>query len=341
MTRTLLSLPLILLSALYSTASSAQTKPDEDERWFQTEIIVFEIREKNTTNSQEIWPNDPGLPGYEDIVELSPVVEHAAEDGVEVEEKNPSSRDLTPVRLPPPATEVVIPDTGTSSDDAASLASGEENTEQPFQLLADDELTLTEAAETLASSSKYIRIMHIAWRQPVSAKEDAQAVYIHSNLGQIALEPPPALIEIDKLMAPPELIERPLLLGVPQEIETEESEAGPLRTIDGTIRLHLGRYLHLEVDLLYRNQTEPMASNTFYMLGEEEQPQTLFRMHQTRRMRSGELHYFDHPMFGVLALITPYELPEPEIAEPEITEEEISVSEEATKHDAATESPPE
>lgn len=32
-------------------------------------------------------------------------------------------------------------------------------------------------------------------------------------------------------------------------------------------------------------------------------------MHQSRRMRSGELHYLDHPRLGVLALITPIEAP--------------------------------
>ncbi|MGB5299133.1 MAG: CsiV family protein, partial [Thiogranum sp.] len=39
------------------------------------------------------------------------------------------------------------------------------------------------------------------------------------------------------------------------------------------------------------------------------------RLRQQRRMRSKELHYFDHPRFGVIALITPYQ-PEPE-PEPE------------------------
>lgn len=33
------------------------------------------------------------------------------------------------------------------------------------------------------------------------------------------------------------------------------------------------------------------------------------QLNQPRRMRSGELHYLDHPMFGLLIRITPYELP--------------------------------
>jgi hypothetical protein len=32
-------------------------------------------------------------------------------------------------------------------------------------------------------------------------------------------------------------------------------------------------------------------------------------------MRSGEVHYFDHPFFGVIAVVQPYEPPEPPTTE--------------------------
>ena len=34
-------------------------------------------------------------------------------------------------------------------------------------------------------------------------------------------------------------------------------------------------------------------------------------------MRSGELHYFDHPRFGIIALVTPYEIPVVEVKHPQ------------------------
>jgi hypothetical protein len=37
----------------------------------------------------------------------------------------------------------------------------------------------------------------------------------------------------------------------------------------------------------------------------------VFRLQQSRRMRSSEIHYLDHPLFGVIAQVTPYELPQP------------------------------
>jgi hypothetical protein len=56
----------------------------------------------------------------------------------------------------------------------------------------------------------------------------------------------------------------------------------------GQIALSRGRYLHLTLDLVYQ--------------GEDGQRYVL---RQTRRMRSNERHYLDHPKFGVIALVTP------------------------------------
>jgi hypothetical protein len=60
--------------------------------------------------------------------------------------------------------------------------------------------------------------------------------------------------------------------------------------LDGTITLLRERFLHLDVDLVL---------------------QSSYSLDERRRVRSGELHYFDHPMFGVIAEVNPYEPPEP------------------------------
>jgi hypothetical protein len=56
----------------------------------------------------------------------------------------------------------------------------------------------------------------------------------------------------------------------------------------GQIALSRGRYLHLTLDLVYEGQ-----DGQRYVL------------RQTRRMRSNERHYIDHPKFGLIALVTP------------------------------------
>ena len=85
------------------------------------------------------------------------------------------------------------------------------------------------------------------------------------------------------------------------EIPADASE-GPVK-IEGTVRVAVERYLHLYLDLKLVDTT--LAVQTEYL--DFELPE--FRMQQKRRMRSKELHYFDHPKFGVIALITPYTPP--------------------------------
>lgn len=41
--------------------------------------------------------------------------------------------------------------------------------------------------------------------------------------------------------------------------------------------------------------------------GPDNQAMLSFPFHQSRRMRSGELHYLDHPLIGILVLVTPVE----------------------------------
>lgn len=66
-------------------------------------------------------------------------------------------------------------------------------------------------------------------------------------------------------------------------------------SVRGTVRLFISRFLHLDAQLLY---TSPDA------LGGAP-----FELVESRRIRSGELHYFDHPVFGMLARVTPYQPP--------------------------------
>lgn len=60
--------------------------------------------------------------------------------------------------------------------------------------------------------------------------------------------------------------------------------------VSGEIALSRGRYLHLTLDLAF---VPPDAPEQRYIL------------QQSRRMRSNERHYIDHPKFGVIALVTP------------------------------------
>ncbi len=61
--------------------------------------------------------------------------------------------------------------------------------------------------------------------------------------------------------------------------------------VDGTVALHLGRFLHLDAAMVFTAQGEPPQS---WMLSE------------SRKMRSDELHHLDSPRLGLLARITKF-----------------------------------
>ncbi|MEM7407978.1 MAG: CsiV family protein [Pseudomonadota bacterium] len=108
---------------------------------------------------------------------------------------------------------------------------------------------------------------------------------------------------------------RPLLHTGWRQPGLRKSEALPVRvngaaqgvngsSVKGTIRLYRSRYLHLEADLTY---TRPDAGATSGLSGGTNPIRFVLR--ESRRMRSGELHYLDHPLFGMLVRATPYEAP--------------------------------
>jgi Peptidoglycan-binding protein, CsiV len=66
--------------------------------------------------------------------------------------------------------------------------------------------------------------------------------------------------------------------------------------ITGTVALERGVYLHLVLDLRYA-MSDPPA-------GLDAPPGTVFVLDQSQRVRLKERNYFDHPAFGVIALVT-------------------------------------
>jgi hypothetical protein len=67
--------------------------------------------------------------------------------------------------------------------------------------------------------------------------------------------------------------------------------------LSGTVFLERGQFLHLGLALTYE-MAEPPA-------GIGAGPGTRFSLNESRRVRFYERNYYDHPAFGVIALVTP------------------------------------
>jgi hypothetical protein len=103
--------------------------------------------------------------------------------------------------------------------------------------------------------------------------------------------------------------------------------------LDGSLKLYLSRYLHLVVNLqldapdsvnLSAAGNDQISSygdyRTLNEYGDIGRPGPVrYHINENRILRSGELRYFDHPKFGVLAKVTRVEEAE-ESLDPEETE---------------------
>jgi hypothetical protein len=88
---------------------------------------------------------------------------------------------------------------------------------------------------------------------------------------------------------------------LPMLIQTG-AKSGDRWRIEGTIAVTVARYLHADVELRYL--VDATAPN------DPTAPPTYLEMREDRRLRSGELHYLDHPRFGVLLQIDPVTVPD-------------------------------
>jgi peptidoglycan-binding protein CsiV len=73
--------------------------------------------------------------------------------------------------------------------------------------------------------------------------------------------------------------------------------AGNVPGLSGIFYLESGTYLHLGMSLNYQSSNPPES------LGAA--PGTAFMLNESRRIRFDKLSYYDHPAFGVIALVTP------------------------------------
>lgn len=166
-------------------------------------------------------------------------------------------------------------------------------------LLNTDNLPLADMAEKMQRAGDRI-LLHQAWRQPIRERSRAFAILIEA--GDVIPELSNELIDEPYNRQPYSEEQNATLslqlAGMP-ELEENLSESTVQRQLQGALRFHLSRFLHIEPLLWYSDVSS--ENQRFWV-----------KIDQQRRMRSDELHYLDHPLFGLLVRITPWQHPEQE-----------------------------
>ena len=214
--------------------------------------------------------------------------------------------------------------------DLADPVSVQKATELGFSVIPVEELRLQDSVSNIIKSSRYSLLLHTGWRQPGLDEANSVPVWIkggrvydkrYSSIDQVTdIEDArqPQNLSGQQEMADAKPLSDSEDLGTAKAVKPYSADY--LYELEGQITIVLSRYLHTRAELVFRKPAEP---GNLLMLNEDPQldsnsedlvleGQLLlnYALNEQRRMRSKKLHYLDHPEFGMLVLITPYEAPE-------------------------------
>lgn len=187
----------------------------------------------------------------------------------------------------------------------AQLENPEVAEDTGFSLLAGEEMRLMDSAQKISDSSRYSLLLHTGWRQP--GLESGKTIPVWIQGGRVFSN---RYSSIDQFSA----------IQSSEDSGISQTPRYGLYELEGLIEITLSRYLHTRADLVLRKPADPVSLMQQQLdpdLTEEELERLEggsllnYGLNEQRRMRSKKLHYLDHPQFGMLVLITPYEAPEP------------------------------
>lgn len=289
---------------------------DYYENWYQIEIIAFAHR--SSPVSDEMWPlAEPAYP--DDMVAISPPRDEdirpstlSQVDDLLAYEKLWSGHE-DQGRESEPATDFMFEDRSRFSRDPVladmtnptSRQEGTDNEDGPvapvipdnlfrsdapeaFREVSDSEFKLAGIAGSLRRSSNYRLLKHMAWRQPLN-----ETAY-------------------------------PVLMQAGERYDG-------IYELDGTLTVTRSRFLHLATDLWFTEfspnrdsrqlaqgqdpdlaNLDPEIRSRYPQLvawAEQRGTRTPIHLHplvQSRRMRSDETHFIDHPFFGLIVKVTEF-----------------------------------
>lgn len=313
------------------SCSSAWAAKNKEEKWYEVEVIVFANNDASLQESEK-WPENPGTPQMSKVLDLFSSAELLFDDPENlnmyyVEPIVPGEDNLDPL-----ATKISLSNEysllmhrtwrQTAKKKKFSLPvylndNLSDNLYQPFGTPEEQEEEIGEI-----SPEQLLLEALLAEESSLSPQSQNNPFFIHQ------LDP---IVPFDEIE------------GLPESVAVELSPMGPPNhAVFGTLQFFKNRFLHIGVDFSYRappyvpvveelplGEVFPMAKDdseispidqeqlikTEEMLSlsnQEKPPYTGYRLKGSKRIRLKEIHYFDHPLFGVIVRVTSYVEPEPE-----------------------------
>ena len=287
----------LVVSALIlgaSVISVAETQDEVSLTWYQVEVFIF-ANEAFDASKGEQWPQELRLRYPSNSVRLTEVEEAVAVDNFSTIE---DALNQPPVSEPENLE-------GRPAEESDSTATIEPPT--AFELLPLEQFVLVDHAKKLSRQHNFRPLFHQAWLQTMDSRERSAPIVIrggdqfdnHFELeGTIKLSVERYLhIQTDLWLSrfiSMAASDEPFwnTLPLPPEVEKVEKTASDGLFIDATMPLSV----------------RPSIDAFDFIAQPQYRVDKTVVMRQDRRMRSQELHYIDHPLFGMLLKVTPYEM---------------------------------
>jgi len=167
----------------------------------------------------------------------------------------------------------------TEDDESSAVAKNTpvtiDNNKKPvIKMLGPDKFQLTDLASRIQVSSDYTLLYHNVWAQP--GLDEQHAINFHTL--------------------------------IPYSVDQQESSDKGQLSIDTNFKLIMSRYLHFNVDMLIPYTVETVAPEKLVEGTSAPGQETYVEFTDTRRMRSREIHYIDHPLIGIIIQAIPFKM---------------------------------
>lgn len=282
---------------------------------YQVEVIIFERGAQQASGDVEGWQKNVLLEYPKNWLQLVDPDEEAARQAQADKEGS--------LRLSDDFLQTLAEERENDNQNAPSSIAADQSSApvgpRYFEYLPEENLNLRKTRDALTRRNHYRVLFHETWLQPMSAPEKSPALILHGGKrygdhfelqGYINISVSRFLHIQTDLWLSEFSVNHGQDIGHWPQLPLEPHLSMPRTSTDPTDAQHQPRDADM-VNLTPPGTLSNWGSDAEYWQEDIAEPPYLVNqistLRQKRRMRSGEVHYLDHPKLGILIKITPQE----------------------------------
>lgn len=302
---------LLITFLAISTTFICQNAFAARDSWFEVEIYIFSQQNK----TQEKWPEKAIPASTANSIDIITPLISTNITGISNNLRGCSNQDWitrsdwcnNQIQISNKSFPAKVPNTiAASTTQYAQIGQG-------TVLLADSQSQFNSLINKLSKRKGINSLLHMTWQQHMLSKPQTKPIRIYAGIdfGKEFKKDGSPIIKNNQIIH---------FLNLNDQISKTINR--PVWQLDGTLNIYLDHYLYIETNLVLRQKGEkthyPMSfshASSVESIDEIGSPNDLSKeritepflyaihMTQNRRVRSNEIHYFDHPALGMIIQI--------------------------------------